>query len=73
MAAVTVPLERAQPGGAAAPPDAILGEVFRRTGDQPFRSIDEVISREELVAISEGYKRIAGYDQDALGSAETRR
>jgi len=56
-----------------APPDAILGEVFRRTGDQPFRSIDEVISREELVAISEGYKRIAGYDQDALGSAETRR
>src|SRR5262249_25465234 len=56
-----------------APPDAILGEVFRRTVAQPFRAIDEVISREELVAISEGYKRIAGYDQDALGSAETRR
>jgi 2-polyprenyl-6-methoxyphenol hydroxylase-like FAD-dependent oxidoreductase len=50
-----------------APPDAILGEVFRRTGDRPFSSIEEVISREELVAISEGYKRIAGYDQDALG------
>jgi flavin-dependent dehydrogenase len=50
-----------------APPDAILGEVFRRTGDRPFGSIEEVISREELVAISEGYKRIAGYDQHALG------
>jgi 2-polyprenyl-6-methoxyphenol hydroxylase-like FAD-dependent oxidoreductase len=50
-----------------APPDAILGEVFRRTGDRPFGSIDEVISREELVAMSEGYKRIAGYHQDALG------
>jgi 2-polyprenyl-6-methoxyphenol hydroxylase-like FAD-dependent oxidoreductase len=50
-----------------APPDAILGEVFRRTGDRPFRSIDEVISREELAAISDGYKRIAGYDQDTLG------
>ncbi len=48
------------------PPDAILGEVFRRTGDRPFRSIDEVISREELAAISESYKRIAGYDQNAL-------
>jgi 5-methylphenazine-1-carboxylate 1-monooxygenase len=53
-----------------APPDAILGEVFRRTGDRPFRSIDEVISREELVAISEGYKRVAGYDQDALGPSD---
>ncbi len=53
-----------------APPDAILGEVFRRTGDQPFRSIDEVIGREELAAISEGYKRIAGYDQDALGAGD---
>ena len=52
-----------------APPDAILGEVFRRTGDRPFRSIEEVISREELGAISESYKRIAGYDQDALGSS----
>jgi 2-polyprenyl-6-methoxyphenol hydroxylase-like FAD-dependent oxidoreductase len=53
-----------------APPDAILGEVFRRTGDRPFGSIDEVISREELAAISEGYKRIAGCDQDALGRSE---
>ena len=48
------------------PPDAILREVFQRTGDQPFDAIDDVISRDELVALSEGYKRIAGYSKDAL-------
>jgi 2-polyprenyl-6-methoxyphenol hydroxylase-like FAD-dependent oxidoreductase len=48
------------------PPDAILREVFQRTGDQPFGAIDDVISRDELVALSEGYKRIAGYSKDAL-------
>ena len=49
-----------------APPDAILQEVFRRTGDKPFRTIDDVISREELVALSDSYKRIAGYDKERL-------
>ena len=48
------------------PPDAILREVFERTNDQPFARIDDVISRDELVALSEGYKRIAGYSKDAL-------
>jgi 2-polyprenyl-6-methoxyphenol hydroxylase-like FAD-dependent oxidoreductase len=50
------------------PPDAILREVFQRTNDRPFASIDNVISRDELVALSEGYKRIAGYSKDALRS-----
>jgi 5-methylphenazine-1-carboxylate 1-monooxygenase len=50
------------------PPDAILREVFQRTHDRPFASIDDVISRDELVALSEGYKRIAGYSQEALRS-----
>jgi 2-polyprenyl-6-methoxyphenol hydroxylase-like FAD-dependent oxidoreductase len=49
-----------------APPDAILQEVFRRTGDEPFKNIDDVISREELAALSESYKRIAGYDKERL-------
>ena len=49
-----------------APPDAILHEVYRRTGDKPFTSIDDVISREELVALSDGYKRIAGFDKERL-------
>jgi 5-methylphenazine-1-carboxylate 1-monooxygenase len=48
------------------PPDAILREVFQRTNDRPFDRIDDVISRDELVALSEGYKRIAGYSKDAL-------
>jgi 2-polyprenyl-6-methoxyphenol hydroxylase-like FAD-dependent oxidoreductase len=48
------------------PPDAILREVFQRTGDRPFGKIDDVISRDELVALSEGYKRIAGYSKEAL-------
>ena len=50
----------------ANPPDAILREVFQRTNDQPFDRIDDVISREELVALSEGYKQIAGYSKEAL-------
>ena len=49
-----------------APPDAILQEVYRRTGDKPFKNIDDVISREELVALSESYKRVAGYDKERL-------
>jgi 5-methylphenazine-1-carboxylate 1-monooxygenase len=48
------------------PPDAILREVFQRTHDRPFAAIEDVISRDELVALSEGYKRIAGYSKDAL-------
>ena len=48
------------------PPDAILREVFQRTHDRPFASINDVISRDELVALSEGYKRIAGYSKEAL-------
>ena len=49
-----------------APPDKILQEVYRRTGDKPFKSIDDVISKEELAALSESYKRVAGYDKERL-------
>jgi 2-polyprenyl-6-methoxyphenol hydroxylase-like FAD-dependent oxidoreductase len=48
------------------PPDVILREVFERTHDKPFAAIEDVISRDELVALSEGYKRIAGYSKEAL-------
>jgi 5-methylphenazine-1-carboxylate 1-monooxygenase len=48
------------------PPDAILREIYERTGDRPFQSIDSVISEAELKALSEGYKRIAGYDKRTL-------
>jgi 5-methylphenazine-1-carboxylate 1-monooxygenase len=48
------------------PPDAILREVYERTRDQPFGAIDDVISRDELVGLSESYKQIAGYSKEAL-------
>jgi 2-polyprenyl-6-methoxyphenol hydroxylase-like FAD-dependent oxidoreductase len=51
------------------PPDAILREIFERTGDKPFMRVDDVISRDELVALSEGYKRVAGFDRASLGKA----
>ena len=35
-------------------------------GDRPFKHIDDVISREELVALSDSYKRVAGYQQEQL-------
>jgi 5-methylphenazine-1-carboxylate 1-monooxygenase len=54
------------------PPDAILREVYERTGDKPFAHIDDVISTDELRAMSEGYKRIAGYDRQTLaGTTES--
>ena len=54
------------------PPDAILREVYLRTGDKPFGNIEEVISRDELVALSDGYKRVAGYDKETLAAGRTR-
>ena len=48
------------------PPDAILREVYERTGDRPFAKIDDVISTEELRALTDRYKKVAGYDKAAL-------
>jgi len=48
------------------PPDAILREVHLRSGDKPFRRIEDVIGHDELVRMSEGYKRVAGFDQPSL-------
>ena len=50
----------------ANPPDAILREVWKRSGDKPFARIDDVISNAELVALSENYKRVAGFEREAL-------
>ena len=48
------------------PPDAILREVYERTGDKPFARIDDVISAQELAALSDRYKQVAGYDKETL-------
>lgn len=43
-----------------APPDILLKEVVDRTGDQPFESIDDVMTAAEIDAISNSYKQVAG-------------
>ncbi|HSZ96831.1 MAG TPA: flavin-dependent oxidoreductase [Bradyrhizobium sp.] len=48
------------------PPDAILREVYQRTNDRPFKAIGDVISHDELVALSDSYKQIAGFSKEAL-------
>jgi hypothetical protein len=48
------------------PPDAIIREVYLRTGDKPFTRIEDVISNDELRAISDSYKRVAQYDHESL-------
>jgi len=42
-----------------------LGAAYRAF-NKPFKAIEDVISREELVGLSEGYKQIAGYSKEAL-------
>jgi 2-polyprenyl-6-methoxyphenol hydroxylase-like FAD-dependent oxidoreductase len=48
------------------PPDAILREVWQRSGGQRFERIEDVISPAELQAISDRYKKVAGFDRDSL-------
>ncbi len=50
------------------PPDLINTRVDELTGGQPFRHIDDVISQAELREISESYKRVAGFSQEALAA-----
>jgi len=53
------------------PPDAILREVWQRSGDKPFARIEDVISNAELVALSENYKRVAGFERESLARRES--
>jgi 2-polyprenyl-6-methoxyphenol hydroxylase-like FAD-dependent oxidoreductase len=48
------------------PPDAILREVFVRTGDKPFRNVEDVITHEELRAITERYKQVSAGSHSAV-------
>ena len=54
------------------PPDAVLQEVYRRTGDKPFRHIDDVISQSELASLLKRYQRVAGFDRERLEAATGR-
>lgn len=48
------------------PPDAVLRVVEERTGGRPFESIDDVMSRDELVQWQERYRKVAGFAADDL-------
>ena len=51
------------------PPDFINIKVDELSGGKPFDNIDDLISQEELRAISDNYKRIAGFSLEALAKA----
>jgi 5-methylphenazine-1-carboxylate 1-monooxygenase len=51
------------------PPDFINIKVDELAGDKPFRHIDDVISQKELGAISEHYKKIAGFSLETQKTA----
>ncbi|MES2246732.1 MAG: flavin-dependent oxidoreductase [Pseudomonadota bacterium] len=48
------------------PPDTILREVFERSGGKRVENLDAIVTQQELQAISDHYKRVAGYDPAAL-------
>ena len=48
------------------PPDLIIDTVERLTSGKRFERLDDVISREELQAISDSYKKVAGWDVAAV-------
>ncbi|HTR83356.1 MAG TPA: flavin-dependent oxidoreductase [Reyranella sp.] len=48
------------------PPDAILREVWTRSGGRDFDRIEEVMPQNELQAILDHYKKVAGFDHETL-------
>jgi len=50
------------------PPDAILREVWTRSGGQRFDRIEDVIPIAELQGILDRYKKVAGFDRETLRS-----
>jgi 2-polyprenyl-6-methoxyphenol hydroxylase-like FAD-dependent oxidoreductase len=54
------------------PPDAILREVYERTGDRPFERLEDYVTAEELAQITENYKRVAGFTLRELQEKQTR-
>jgi 2-polyprenyl-6-methoxyphenol hydroxylase-like FAD-dependent oxidoreductase len=51
------------------PPDVILKVVHERSGDKPFERLEDIVSPEELAAISDSYKKVAGYDKSTVTGA----
>jgi 5-methylphenazine-1-carboxylate 1-monooxygenase len=51
------------------PPDFINIKVEELTGDRPFGNLDDYITQDELRALSDNYKRIAGFAVSDVGRA----
>jgi 2-polyprenyl-6-methoxyphenol hydroxylase-like FAD-dependent oxidoreductase len=51
------------------PPDALLREVYERTGDRPFARRSDVISDAEIAAMMSAYRNVAGLSAEQLGQA----
>lgn len=51
------------------PPDFINIKVEELVGDRPFDNLDDYISQDELKALSDGYKRVAGFALTDVGRA----
>lgn len=50
----------------SSPPDVIIMKVEELVGDRPFDNLDDYISQDELRALSERYKHVAGFSKEAL-------
>lgn len=67
--------ERLEPTGQVvranrtSPPDIINIRVEELTGDRPFDNLDDFITHEELKALSEQYKRVAGFSATDLAKS----
>jgi 5-methylphenazine-1-carboxylate 1-monooxygenase len=48
------------------PPDTIIEVVEDRTNGAKFDRLEDVISMEEIMEISHGYQRLAGYDKETV-------
>jgi 2-polyprenyl-6-methoxyphenol hydroxylase-like FAD-dependent oxidoreductase len=51
------------------PPDFINIKVEELVGDKPFDNLEKYITQDELRALSEGYKRVAGFTLSDVGAA----
>jgi 5-methylphenazine-1-carboxylate 1-monooxygenase len=50
------------------PPDALLREVYERTGDRPFGRLSDLISDAEIAAMMSAYRDVAGLSADHLST-----
>nr|WP_271209103.1 flavin-dependent oxidoreductase [Rhodococcus wratislaviensis]GLK33556.1 flavin-dependent oxidoreductase [Rhodococcus wratislaviensis] len=52
------------------PPDALLREVYERTGDRPFDQRENVIASDEIERMLEAYRTATGSSLQALGAVD---